>query len=151
MNLKNILIPSGVARPGMLIKDAFSLCVKHNVPGLPYIDAQGKLAGRVSIRHIFKVNCIPDFMVDHAHLLGDSLGCINISKEHALTVTDLPVDNFVINNVVTITPASPVVKALAVMEKSDVTYIFVMENEQFLGTVTIMGVAKLMLEMKDQK
>lgn len=150
MKLDNILIKTGVAKSSMLVREAFKECVRYNVPGLPYLDGQGKLIGRISIRHILKVNCIPDYMVVNVDIMGDSLGCFNIPGHHALKLLDLPIDDYVMDHVVTITPNSPIVKTLALMEKADVTYLFVMDNGQYIGTVTIMGIAQRMLEIKDE-
>jgi CBS-domain-containing membrane protein len=148
MKLTNIVIPTGVAASGMTVGQVFRECIDRQVPGIPFVDARGRLVGRVSIRNTLKQTCIPEFMVRHAHLLGDDVRCLTIPEEHARLVLDMPVDPFVMARVATITSHSPVVKALAIMEEYNTSYIFVLDGEDYRGVVTLTGVARRMLELK---
>jgi hypothetical protein len=42
---------------------------------------------------------------------------------------------------------APVAKALAVMERHDTTYLFVIDGDHYLGTISIMGVAAAALAL----
>lgn len=81
MELRNFIIPTGIALPGMTVGEVFSECVRSDVPGIPFQTADGSITGKVSIRHILKETCIPHFMVKHAHLPGDDMRHLGLSKE----------------------------------------------------------------------
>lgn len=144
--LLDIAVNTGTAKAGMNIGQVFKECVNHNVPGIPYCDEEGRVVGRVSIRHTLKVSCIPKYVVKAAHLLGDELENISIPRELADKVLNMPVESFVLENIATITSSSPILKALAIMEKFNTGYIFLIDDGKYRGIVTRMGIAKLMLE-----
>ncbi len=149
MNLQNILVPTGVARSGMTVRDCFRMCVEAQVPGIPFLDDNDRIAGRFSIRNTLKETCIPDYVVAHAELLGDHVGCLAIPETHARKVLEAPVDPFIMafERVATVSPQSPVVKALALMEKFNTAYVFVVDDGRYVGTVTVVGIARRMLEL----
>ena len=41
---------------------------------------------------------------------------------------------------------APLFKALAVMEKHDTTYLFVIDGDEYKGAISIMGIGRAMLE-----
>jgi CBS domain-containing protein len=43
--------------------------------------------------------------------------------------------------------AEPAIKALAIMEKNDTSYLFVVDDGEYQGIVTIQGIAAKMSEM----
>jgi CBS domain-containing protein len=141
MELIDLVIPTAVATPGMRVAEVFRECIDKQVPGLPFRDASGRITGKASIRHVLKLNCIPDFMVTHAALLGDHLDGLDIPQEKARYVINLPIDDFVIPDMAVIGSRSPVAKALAVMERHDTTYLFVIDGDDYRGTISIMGIA----------
>jgi CBS domain-containing protein len=149
MKLQNIAIPSGVAQSGMTVRDVFRECVRCQVPGIPFRDAEGRIVGRVSIRHTLRQSCIPDFMAQHAHLLGDEydVECLNMPERRSRAVLRMPVDPFVLDQLPSITSHSPVLKALALMEEFDTGYIFVIDDDEYKGVVTLLGIARRMLEI----
>lgn len=148
MELTELIIPTGEARPGMTVAEVFAECVRRNVPGIPYRDASGRITGKVSMRHVLKETCIPEFVWRHSDLLGDEIPTLKIPEARAQEVLQLPVDPFVLPKAARITSTSPIAKALAVMEDYDTTYIFVVDaGETYRGLVTIMAVAQCMLEL----
>ncbi len=150
MKINNIVVSTGLARSGMKVRECFRHCVAANVPGIPFVDDQDRIVGRFSVRHTLKESCIPDYVVAHAELLGDHVGCLAIPEEHARKVLDTPVDPFILDldRVATIGPHSPVVKALAIMEKFNTSYVFVVEGERYVGTVTVVAIAARMLALE---
>ncbi|MEJ2575474.1 MAG: CBS domain-containing protein [Gammaproteobacteria bacterium] len=147
MELLKFAVSTAVAEPGMTVRGLFQACVRADVPGIPFRDGTGQIVGKASIRHVLKESCIPAFMVDHARLLGDQLDSLKIPEIKARLMLDLLVDDFVLPDLPTITPASPIAKALAVMENHDTTYLFVIDADgHYHGTVSIMKVAKRILE-----
>ncbi len=149
MRLLDIIVPTGVARAGMSVSEVFEECVKRNVPGIPYVDGDDQVIGRVSIRHTLKQTCIPKYMVKAAHLLGDSLLHVSIPQVLAREVLEMQVNPFVLENIATVTSESPVVKALAIMEQYNSGYIFLIDDGIYKGIVTRMGIAALMLRIRE--
>jgi CBS domain-containing protein len=145
MHLLDIVIPTGTAAAGMTVREAFIECVERNVPGLPFVDDLGKVVGRVSIRHTLKMTCIPEYMVKAAHLLGDAIDHLALQDDEIRLILDLPIDEFVLEDVAHLSAASPIVKALSVMEYYNTGYVFLCDDERYRGIVTRMGIARVLL------
>lgn len=148
LDLTDVLVRTGVARSGMTVGEVFEECAACGVPGLPYCDKRDRIVGRVSIRHTLKQTCIPDFLVHGAHLLGDVIEAVKIPDRLARDVLAMPVDEFVLTDPLVITPAAPIVKVLAIMERSNTAYLFVAHDGKYLGMITRMGIARLMLKTR---
>jgi hypothetical protein len=148
MKLTNIMIPTRIAEPGMLMRDAFEECTRLSVPGLPFQDAEGKIVGRVSLRHTFKLGCLPEYMVEMAFVLGDDVTCVDDAEAKAHAVLCSTVDPFVRRHYNSIDSDSPVMRALAIMEKLDTSYLFVIDDGVYKGTVTAQAIARRMLEVE---
>ncbi|ATX78479.1 CBS domain-containing protein [Mariprofundus aestuarium] len=146
MKLMDVVVPTGVVLPGMKIGDAFRECTIHNVGGLPYCNAEGNIVGRFSLRHTFKCLCVPDDMAHHAHLLGDRICSESTPEVVSGEILNMTVDRYIIENVATITPSSPVIKALSIMEKFNSNYIFLLDGERYVGVITRMAIAGLLLK-----
>ena len=150
MKLSDIVVPTGVARAGMTIREVFQECVKHNVPGIPFCDENNNVVGRISIRHTFKVSATPGYMVNAAHLLGDDIWHLSTSKIEVKSLLDMPVEGFVLENFVNVSAASPVVKAISIMEKFNTGYVFLIDSGIYSGIVTRLGIARLMLKSEEE-
>lgn len=149
MELSSLIIPTSVARPGMSVRDVFTECVKHDVPGIPFRNARGHIIGKASIRYALKDTCIPDFLWKHSALLGDDLPSLTIPDYKAQAILALPIEPFVLPDTAIVHSRVPIAKALAVMENHDTTYMFVIdEGEKYRGVITIMGVARYMLTQR---
>jgi CBS-domain-containing membrane protein len=147
MELMRFVVPTAVAAPGMTVRELFRECVRADVPGIPFCDADGRFTGKASIRHVLKESCIPHFLVHNARLLGDQLESLKIPEVKARRMLELEVDTFILPDLPTITPASPIAKALAIMENHDTTYVFVIDADgRYHGTISIMKVADRILE-----
>ena len=146
VSLLDIAVTTGIAKAGMTIGQVFKECVLHNVPGIPYCDENNKVIGRISIRHTLKVSSTPGYMVGAAHLLGDDIWHLSTSKIEARSLLDMPAEEFVLENIATVSSVSPIVKAMAIMEKYNTGYVFLIDAGVYKGIVTRMGIAKLMLK-----
>jgi len=146
MELSTLIVPTSEAYPGMTVREVFNECVKHDVPGIPFRGADGRILGKASIRHVLKETCIPEFIWRHSGLLGDDIPTLKIPEDKARAVLELPIDGFVLPESAIVTSRVPIAKALAVMEHHDTTYLFVVDQqEQYKGVITIMAVARCML------
>lgn len=149
MKLENIVQKTGVATENMSISEGFKICVINDVPGIPYVDATGKVTACFSIRKTLLSACIPNVMVTYADLLGEDAGCLKIPEQHALKVLSLPANSFLNKKFVSITSDTDIAKTIALMEKHKINYVFVIDDGKYIGIVTIDGIAKRMLELED--
>ncbi len=147
MQLQNIIISTGIATAGMTIRDVFDECIRCHVPRIPFAEADGTISGCLSIRHVIHRLCIPDYVVEYADLLGDSLGCLKFPEQHARQVMNLPAERFVLRDYGVIDSQAPIARAVAVMEKHDTNYVFVIDDGEYRGIVTVEGIARRMLEV----
>ncbi len=142
MKIKHISIPTLVARPGMTVGEVMRECVEKDVPGIPFADAQGQIAGRFSVRHLFLLCCVPEDVIRGAHLLGDDLDAIDFPRIRAEELMARKVDDFIFPDAIRLSPNFHAIKALAIMEQFNTEYLFVTEGEDYQGVVTRMSVAK---------
>ena len=147
MKLTNIVIATKAVTYGSTVAEAFSECVRCNVLGIPFVDNAGRIKGRFSIGHTIKLACIPEILIMSADLLGDDLASLMIPDQQAADVLKMPVDNFILDEVVTIHSSSPCVKAAALMQKHKTTYLFAVDDDGYKGVVNVRGIAKRMLEV----
>jgi len=145
MKLEHLSIQTDVMRKGKTLRDFFEECARCNVPGLPYVDEAGKVVGRISIRDVYKHMAIPDHLIRVAHVLGDQTSRIDLPQMKVLEAMASPVEAHLLENITSVSPRSSVVKALAIMEMFNTSYIFLMEDEQYMGIVTRMVIARRML------
>lgn len=147
MKLTNIVIETRVVTYGSTVAEAFSECVRCNVLGLPFVDGEGRITGRFSIGHTIKLACVPEMMILNADLLGDELSSLMMPDQQAAEILRMPVDNFILGEVVTIHSSSPCVKAAALMQKHRTTYLFTVDDDGYKGVVNVRGIARRMLEV----
>jgi len=143
MSLTEFAVPTAVAVPGMTVRELFTECVKADVAGLPFRAVTGEFIGRASLRYVLRKVCIPQAMIEHARLLGDSIEALQFPAIREQWLLDLTIDDYVLRDFATITPASP----LAVMESHDTSYLFVIDAEHnYHGTLSIVSLARRLLE-----
>jgi predicted transcriptional regulator len=152
MKLKRLAVMTGVMRKGMTLRDFFEEAVRCNVPGLPYVDKQGRIVGRVSIRDVYKHIAVPDSFLKLADAMGDQTDRLDLSEGKILEALALPVETYLLENIPSVSPNSVIVKALAIMEAHNSHYVFLIENGEYKGVVTRMVIAERMLEsLKEQE
>ncbi len=147
MNLEEILIPTEVAHAGMSFGDALAECVKQNVPGIPFVDGEGKIVGRFSLRHAFRLTCVPRDYIQGAHLLGDDLDYMDMAEEKAEMILPQPVEGYVLEDAIQLNPGAQVMKALAIMEQFNTGYLFLTDGDEYKGVITRVGIARLVLNL----
>lgn len=147
MKLLECMTSTTVARPGMTVGEALATCVACNCPGLPYLNEKDELVGRFSVRHVFYQHCIPADLIKHAHLLGNDIENIEMEDQFTSDFLRMPVTDFILCQVLHLNPNSQLVKALALMEQFNTSYLFVVDdNERYLGVVTQLSIARLLLQ-----
>jgi CBS domain-containing protein len=146
MKLENLCIPTKVMRRGMTLLDFFNEAANSSVPGLPYADEQGKIVGRLSIRDVYKHMAVPDYLLRVADALGDQTDHLDLPEMKVLETMALPVETYLLDSIPNVSPRSSVVKALALMELHNSSYIFLIDGDDYKGVVTRMVIAKRMLQ-----
>lgn len=147
MDLHSVLIKTIIVQPGMSVRDVFTECGKLHIHALPYMDKDGVLCGRLTLKNIMKFSCLPEHMVELAHLLGNQMSCIENAEEKAREVICNPIEPYVRKLSETITSSEPLIKALAIMERNETSYIFVVDEGKYQGQITIQGIAQAMSNM----
>lgn len=147
MSLIQFAVPTAVAVPGMTVRELFTECVRADVAGLPFRAADGSFSGKASIRHVLKEVCIPQAMIEHARLLGDDIDALRFPRIRKEWLLEQTIDDYILSDAATVTPASPLAKALAIMESHDTTYAFVIDaDRKYHGTLSIVSLARRLLD-----
>ena len=150
MKLKQILIPTKVASAGMTVREVFTECGRANIPALPFCTKSGRIAGRVTLKNIMKLSCLPDYIVESARILGEEMSCMEDIEAKAKQLLCVPVDPYVQEPALFLSPEAPAIKALAMMEQNDTSYLFIVDNGQYQGTVTIQCLARMLTRLDQQ-
>ena len=149
LEFEGLIRTSGVARAGTTVREVFEECVTHRVLGIPFVNDENEIIGRVSVRHILKETCIPDHMVHGAHLLGNLIEGLLIPDEMVGEILEVTVDDLVIPVTTIVDSAAPLVKVLSVMEQQNTPYIFVVDDGEYRGMITRMSCIEVMLKIAD--
>jgi CBS domain-containing protein len=150
MKLKRIFIRTKVAHQGMTVRDVFTECGRANIPALPFCTKSGRITGRVTLKNILKISCLPDYMVESARILGEEMSCMDDVEHKANRLLDTPVDFYVQEPALSLSSDAPIIKALALMEQNDTSYLFVVDNGQYQGVVTIQSLARMLTRLDQQ-
>lgn len=150
MRLLKGLVPTPVARPGMPVGDALRICVECGVPGIPFVDDKGKIAGRFSVRNVYLLSSLPPDMVKGAHLIGHDAFHLDHPCEHYASVFHALVDQTILKDVAQLSSNAQIIKAMALMEKFNSSYLFVIDDGDYRGVVTRLGLTRVLLDMQTE-
>lgn len=148
MKIKYLSTPTRVARPSMTVGEVLRECVEKGVPGIPFVNAEGRIDGRFSIRHMFLLCCIPSDIIQGAHLLGDDIEDLDFPHIRAEELMAQKVDDYIFPDVIRLSPSFQAIKALAIMEQYNTEYLFVTDGEAYQGVVTRMSIARAIVAKK---
>lgn len=146
MKVERLAVMTEVMRKGMTLRDFFEEAVRCNVPGIPFVDDEDRIVGRISVRHTFKMIVVPDSILRLAGAVGDQTDRLDLSEKQVLKALALPVETYLLEKTPTVSPRSALVKALAIMEAYNSSYVFLTEHGEYRGVVTRMTIARRMLE-----
>ena len=139
-----------VMRKGMSLRTFFQEAVRCNVPGLPFVDENDHIIGRISIRDVFKHIAVPSSYLRVVDAMGDQTDRLDISEQRILKALAQPVEAHLLENIPTVSPASSLVKGLAIMEAYNTHYVFLVEDGKYMGVVTRMVIANRLLDWLDE-
>jgi predicted transcriptional regulator len=145
MKLKTITVHTSVAKAGMTVREVFEECTRANTPGLPVCDDHGQVTGRITLKHILKRFCLPDYLVEMAPILGEQISHVQNIESLAEQLLDNRIEPFIQQPHASTTSASSTVKALALMEKNDTGYLFVIDEGSYQGVVTLQSLCKAIM------
>ncbi len=152
MKLENISIPTGVMQQGMNLRDFFEEALRCSVPGLPYVNENEQITGRISLRDVYKKIVIPESLLPYIDMLGDNTDNLDVPELDVIKKMALPIEDFVLDDIPSVSSRSSIVKALTLMEVHNSSYIFLIDEGVYKGVVTRMVVARRMLRcIKDQE
>ncbi|MGB5705254.1 MAG: CBS domain-containing protein [Arenicellales bacterium] len=80
-------------------------------------------------------------------ILGEQPSSLQDMEDQVKQILNNPVDPYIQEPHLSITSGSSVVKAMALMEQSDTSYIFVVDEERYLGVVTIHNLASKLVHL----
>ena len=140
----DLLIVTRVARPGMLVRDVFRECLSARVQSLPFQDEAGRITGRVTLKYIANRSIVPEYVAQFALVVGDRLSTFEEMERRLPEVFDHPVEDYVQEPHASIPSDTQLMKALAIMEHYDTSYLFVIDEGAYRGTITIQGIAAWM-------
>ena len=140
----DLLIVTRVAQPGMLVRDVFRECLSARVQSLPFQDEAGRIAGRVTLKYIANRSIVPEYVAQFALVVGDRLSTFEEMERRLPEVFDHPVEDYVQEPHASIPSDTQLMKALAIMEHYDTSYLFVIDEGAYRGTITIQGIAAWM-------
>ena len=146
MKLERLAVMTKVMRQGMTLRDFFEEAARCNVPGLPYVDDQDQIIGRISIRDVYKRIAVPDNVISLADAMGDRTDRLDLSEKMVLNAFTRPVEGYMLKSIPNVSPRSSLFKALALMEAYNTHYVFLIDNGEYRGVVTRMVIANRMLD-----
>ena len=150
MKVQRLAVMTEVMRKGMSIRHFFEEAVRSNVPGLPFLDEHDRIIGRISVRDVFKHIAVPSSYLRLVDAIGDQTDRLDMSEQRILDSLALPVESYLLENIPSVSPASSLVKALAIMEAYNTHYIFLIEDGKYMGLVTRMVIASRLLDWLEE-
>ncbi len=143
MKLMDCMITTATLDKSATVRDALAQCVQHGIDGLPFVDDNKRVTGRFSVRNMFYISSIPADLIKHAHLIGNAIEHLDFPDCHNEEFIAKPVSEMLLKQIMHLSPNSQIVKALALMEQYNTSYLFVVDdNEHYLGLVTRLSIAK---------
>ena len=145
MDIRSVVVPSEVARAGMTVRQVFEECTRVHSPGLPYCDEHGLVTGRVTLKYMLKRHFLPEHLVEMARVLGEQENDVQEMQVLAKQLFDSKIDSYRQRPHASITSGSSIIKALALMEKLDTGYLFVIDQGEYRGVITLQGLSKIVM------
>lgn len=149
MDVESVMIETEIAHAGMRVREFFQACGRAHVQALPFADGNGRITGRVTLKNVLRLSCLPEYVVELAPMLNPRMSCVEHAEEKAREIVCCSVEPFVQGLHQTTRPDAALIKALALMEKNDTSYIFVLDDGAYRGTITIQGIAASMAELEE--
>ena len=90
-------------------------------------------------------------MLGVAHLLGDEIDGVRMPNIKISDFLHEPIEEFVLADFHQAKSHSPVIKVMALMEQVNTSYVFIVDDGEYQGIVTHMGIARRLLETGEKR
>jgi len=117
----------------MSVTEAAMVLLKHNITGAPVVEADGKLAGVVSEKDIFKF-LYPDYH-EYYSFLGFSKEKVNL-REKIKEGEDKPVKDVMTRQAIYVSPQDSVMRVGALMVMKKIHRVMVVDRGKLIGIVS---------------
>lgn len=139
---KELLLRTALATSRMTVRELFHECLRAHVQALPFSDDAGRISGRVTLKRVIQQAIIPDYMAQLAHVMPSELNSLKQAQERLRAIFDESIAPYVQEPHVAVPSSVSLGKALATMEQHDTSYLFVIDDGEYQGTLTIQGIAQ---------
>lgn len=146
----DLLIKTRVAHAGMKVREIVQECLHARVQSMAYCDDSDIVTGRITLKYIVNRSIIPEYMAELAPVLGSNMALFDEMEERMSKVLDLSIEPYVQAPHAAIDSTTPLMKALAVMEHYDTSYLFVVDHGHYQGTLTVPAIAAWMMRTGKQ-
>lgn len=121
------------------LAEAAALMLEHGINALPVIDAEGRVRGMVGIRDVLRA--------PWSHTSGRPISRWDRLEEKALALTQTPVEDVMVWQVICVGPETNVIDAAALMANQGVHPIPVIAGDRLLGVISRADIARLLLDL----
>lgn len=97
---------------------------------------------------MLRVSCLPEYIVVMASVLGPQMSYVENAEAKAHEIMCKPVEPYVPSLHDTINSGAPLLNALALMEQHDTSYLFVVDDGEYKGMVTVSAIANAMIRLE---
>jgi predicted transcriptional regulator len=103
----------------------------------------------MTVKYVIQKSIIPDYMAEFADVIPPDLDCLKEAEIRLREVFDTDIAPYVQEPHAVVKPDVSLGKALAVMERHDTSYVFVVHEGQYRGTLTIQAIARYEMELDE--
>ncbi len=154
MDICDIVTATPCVQTGDSIKHFFELCIKENIPALPFRDKDGVLAGFVTLKQVMGKDCLPNYLVELAGILSNDMNCVSKATDKISKLLHNTVDDYIEQSILFITSDAILIRVVALMEQHNTDFLFVADGDKscsadYKGIVTRLAVARKMLQIEN--
>jgi hypothetical protein len=142
----DLLIKTRIAREGMKVREVFEECLHTGLQSMACANDNGLVTGRITLKHVIN-RSIPEYMTELAPILASDMATFEDMESRMGAVLDDKIDAYIQDPHAAIESDTSLIKALALMEHHDTSYLFVVDDGQYQGTLTVPGIAAWMMRM----
>ena len=99
----------------------------------------------MTLKYIANRSIVPEYVAELALVVGDRLSTFEQMERRLPEVFNHRVEDYVQQPHASIPSDTQLMKALAIMEHYDTSYLFVIDEGAYRGTITIQGIAAWMV------
>jgi CBS domain-containing protein len=126
-------------------QEVVKIFLKHKISGAPVVDEKDQVIGMISEKDLFRVL----FPFYKSFYENPECYCnLEEREDKPREIKDDPIENFMIKNVCTVSPETPVMAAGALMLARGIHRLPVVENNKIVGIVSRVDIYRKILKKK---